>query len=151
MIPFHLTTMEFFAELRAHLAPNGILTVNLASSGEGGDLLRANAVMQTMRQSFPNIESFAVKGPWKSLQERSANLVFFAGSPIGQQTYSTIVTDINRLVAQQRLPFEAIALLGTHRTQPWEAGLVLTDDHAPFDLLIGSTVQEGQPDLRDSQ
>jgi spermidine synthase len=151
MIPFHLTTMEFFAELRAHLAPNGILTVNLASSGEGGDLLRANAVMQTMRQSFPNIESFAVKGPWKSLQERSANLVFFAGSPIGQQTYSTIVTDINRLVAQQRLPFEAIALLGTHRTQPWEAGLVLTDDHVPFDLLIGSTVQEGQPDLRDSQ
>jgi hypothetical protein len=53
---------------------------------------------------------------------------------------------VNRLVEQQRLPFEAIALLTTNRTQPWEAGLVLTDDYAPYDLLIGSTVQEAQPE-----
>ena len=70
MIPFHLTTVEFFAELRAHLTPDGILAVNSASSGEGGDLLRANAVVQTMRRSFPSIESFAVKGHWKSPQTR---------------------------------------------------------------------------------
>ena len=146
MIPFHLTTVEFFAALRAHLTPNGILALNLASSGEGGDLLRANAVVQTMRRSFPNVESFAVKGPWKSSQTRSENLVFFAGSLLEQLKLSTIVTNVNRLVEQQRLPFEAIALLGTHRTQPWEAGLVLTDDHAPFDLLIGSTVHEVQPE-----
>src|SRR6195256_616594 len=93
MIPFHLTTLEFFEELRAHLAPNGVLAVNLASSGEGGDLLRANAVVQTMRRSFPNIESFAVKGPWKSSQARSENLVFFAGAPLEHHTYSTIVAD----------------------------------------------------------
>jgi spermidine synthase len=146
MIPFHLTTVEFFAALRAHLTPNGILALNLASSGEGGDLLRANAVMQTMRKSFPSVESFAVKGPWKSSQARSANLVFFAGSPLEQLKLPTIVTNVNRLVEQQRLPFEAIALLDTHRTQPWEAGLVLTDEHAPFDLLIGSTVHEVQPE-----
>ena len=147
MIPFHLTTVEFFAELRAHLAPNGILAVNLASSGEGGDLLRANAVVQTMRRSFPNVESFAVKGPWKSSQPRSENLIFFAGSPLEQHTLSTIVANVNRLVEQQRLPFEAIALLGAHRTQPWEAGVVLTDNYAPYDLLIGSTVQEVQPEV----
>jgi len=146
MIPFHLTTVEFFAELRAHLAPNGILAVNLASSGEGGDLLRANAVVQTMRRSFPNVESFAVKGPWKSSQPRSENLIFFAGSPLEQHTFSTMVANVNRLVEQQRLPFEAIALLGTHRTQSWEAGVVLTDNYAPYDLLIGSTVQEVQPE-----
>jgi spermidine synthase len=146
MIPFHLTTVEFFAELRAHLAPNGILAVNLASSGEGGDLLRANAVVQTMRRSFPNVESFAVKGPWKSAQTRSENLIFFAGAPLEQHALSTIVAKVNRLVEQQRLPFEAIALLGAHRTQPWEAGVVLTDDYAPYDLLIGSTIQEVPPE-----
>jgi hypothetical protein len=146
MIPFHLTTVEFFAELRAHLAPNGVLALNLASSGEGGDLSRADAVMQTMRQSFPNIESFAVKGPWQSAQTRSANLVFFAGEPIGQEMRSTIVADVNRLVEKQLLPFEAVTLLGTHRMEPWKTGVVLTDDYAPFDLLIGSTVQESQPE-----
>ena len=71
---------------------------------------------------------------------------FFAGAPLERHTLSTIVTNVNRLVEQQRLPFEAIALLGTHRTQPWEAGVVLTDNYAPYDLLIGSTVQEVQPE-----
>jgi IS1 family transposase len=56
------------------------------------------------------------------------------------------VANVNKLVEQQRLPFEAIALLGTQRTQPWEAGVVLTDNYAPYDLLIGSTVQEVQPE-----
>ena len=151
MIPFHLTTVEFFAELRTHLAPNGVLAVNLASSGEGGDLLRANAVVQTMRSSFPNIESFAVKGPWKSSQERSANLVFFAGSPLEQQTLSTIATSVNTMVEQHRLPFETIGLLASHRAQPWEAGVMLTDNYAPYDLLIGSTAHEGQPEAASEQ
>jgi spermidine synthase len=146
MIPFHLTTVEFFSELRAHLAPNGILAVNLASSGEGGDLLRANAVVQTMRRSFPHIESFAVKGPWNSSQTRSENLIFFAGAPLERYTRTTIEANVSRLVGQQRLPFEVIALLNTHRTQPWEPGVVLTDNYAPYDLLIGAAVQEGQPE-----
>jgi spermidine synthase len=146
MIPFHLTTVEFFAELRAHLAPNGILAVNLASSGEEGDLLRANAVVQTMRRSFPHVESFAVKGPWPSPQTRSENLIFFAGTPLEAHTLSTMVANARRLVEQQRLPFEAIALLAAQRTQPWEAGVVLTDNYAPYDLLIGATVQEVLPE-----
>jgi len=145
MIPFHLTTVEFFAELRTHLAPNGILAVNLASSGEGGDLLRANAVMQTMRRSFPHVESFAVKGPWSSSPTRSENLIFFAGAPFERLTLTTIAANVSKLVEQQRLPFEAIALLAAHRTQSWAAGAVLTDDYAPYDLLIGPTVQETQP------
>ncbi len=146
MIPFHLTTVEFFAAMRDHLTPNGIMALNLASSGEGGDLLRANAVVQTMRQSFPNVESFAVKGPWKSSRERSENLIFFAGSPLAQHTRSTIAAQVGLLVEQQRLPFETIGLLSTYRTQPWAAGVVLADDFAPYDLLIGSTVQEAQPE-----
>lgn len=147
MIPFHLTTVEFFAELRAHLTPSGILAVNLASSGEGGDLLRANAVVQTMRRSFPRVESFAVKGPWKSAQTKSENLIFFAGAPLEQHTLATIADSVSKLVERQRLPFEAIALLNGHRTQPWEAGVVLTDNYAPYDLLIGSTVQETPPEV----
>lgn len=146
MIPFHLTTVEFFAELRTHLAPDGILAVNLASSGEGGDLLRANAVVQTMRRSFPHIKSFAVKGPWNSSQTRSENLIFFAGMPLKLHTFSTMVANVNKLVEQQRLPFETIALLAAHRIQRWEAGVELTDDYAPYDLLIGAAIQEGQPE-----
>jgi hypothetical protein len=119
----------------------------LASSGEGGDLLRANAVAQTMRRSFPDIQSFAVKGPWNSPQTHAENLIFFAGVPLKQYQPATMVANVNKLVERQRLPFEAIALLGAHRTQPWAAGVVLTDNYAPYDLLIGSTAQETQPEM----
>ena len=151
MIPFHLTTKEFFVELRAHLAPGGVLAVNLASSGEGGDLLRANAVVQTMRRSFPAIESFAVKGPWKSAQARSENLIFFAGTPVTQYNVTEFVGKVAALVERQRLPVEAIALLNTHRAQPWDPGVVLTDNYAPYDLLIGSGIHETQPQVGGNQ
>jgi spermidine synthase len=146
MVPFHLTTVEFFAELRAHLTPLGIVAVNLASLGEGGDLLRANAVVQTMKRSFPQIESYAVKGPWKSVQTRAENLIFFAGTPLERQEFAELVNKVGAFVQQDRLPREALTLLNTHRTKPWSSGVELTDDYAPFDLLMGSGVAEPQPD-----
>ena len=145
MVPFHLTTQEFFSELRTHLTANGVLVVNLASSGNSGDLLRANAVVQTMRQSFPIIDTYAVKGPWPS-NTKAENLLFFAGQPVEHQTETDFVTKVAHMVEQQRLPPEALALLHTRRTKPWEPGAVLTDDYAPYDLLIGSEIKEDRPE-----
>lgn len=142
MIPFHLTTTEFFSELRTHLASDGVLALNLASSGEGGDLLRADAVAQTMRESFPAIESFGVKGPWQSLPSRSENLIFFAGRPLEHYDQSEFAAKLASYVEKRRLPVEAISLLHTRRMQAWKRGVVLTDDYAPYDLLMGSSALE---------
>ncbi|CUQ65122.1 fused MFS/spermidine synthase [Candidatus Nitrospira inopinata] len=137
MIPFHLTTVEFFALVRAHLAPEGIVAVNLASSGTEGDLARAASVVQTMKRSFPTIETFAVEGPWKTGMTLARNLIFFGGRPIETGSIDEIVNKITNMAMQRRVPIEAIALLSTHRTEPWPAGIELTDDFAPYDLLIG--------------
>ncbi|HJT19614.1 MAG TPA: fused MFS/spermidine synthase [Nitrospira sp.] len=144
MIPFHLTTAEFFSELREHLASHGVLVVNLASSGAGADLLRVHAVVETMRRSFPTIESYAVKGPWKT-QSKAENLLFFAGSPVEQEGHADFAGRVSAMVEQHQLPGEAVALLNTRRTHPWESGVILTDDFAPYDLLIGASVREGMP------
>jgi spermidine synthase len=146
MIPFHLTTVEFYAEVRNRLNPNGVLAVNLASSGEGGDLMRASAVVQTLKTSFPVIETFAVKGPWRTIQSKAENLLFFAGDPVSRTSPEEYIALVESLIQKRRLPQEAISLLATRRTQPWPAGLTLTDDYAPYDLLVGSSVQEGAPD-----
>jgi spermidine synthase len=143
LVPFHLTTEEFFSELRRHLTQAGVLVVNLASSGSGGDLRRAEAVVETMKQSFPVIETYAVRGPWPSTS-KSENLLFFAGRPIEQSGASDLAEKIAVLVDQQRLPSEAITLLATHRTQPWRHGSVLTDDYAPYDLLMGAETTDGR-------
>lgn len=140
MIPFHLTTQEFYAEVRRHLAPNGILAVNLASSGEGGDLVRERAVVATLRTTFPVLETFSVKGPWKSTQGHSRNLIFMAGAPVERQPLDEIRRRGEQLIAARRMPIEAQELWGTRREQPWPAGAVLTDDFAPYDLLIGREV-----------
>jgi len=97
-----------------------------------------------MRQSFPIIDTYAVKGPWPS-NTKAENLLFFAGQPIEHQTGTDFVTKVAHMVEQQRLPPEALALLHTRRTKPWEPGAVLTDDYAPYDLLIGSEIKEDRP------
>jgi len=53
-IPFHLTTVEFFAELRAHLAPDGVVVVNAARAPNGDERL-VRAVATSMRAVFPQV------------------------------------------------------------------------------------------------
>ncbi|MDH4152638.1 MAG: fused MFS/spermidine synthase [Nitrospira sp.] len=137
MIPFHLTTAEFYALVRAHLNPDGIVAVNLASSGKEGDLARASAVVQTMKQAFPTLESFAVEGPWKTGMSPAKNLVFLGGRLIEQASADQTLSRITEAAMNQRLPMETIALLSTRRTDRWPEGVVLSDDFAPYDLLLG--------------
>lgn len=137
MIPFHLTTAEFYSLVRRHLNPEGIVAVNLASSGKEGDLARAAAVVHTMRQAFPTLTTFAVEGPWKTGMTPAKNLIFFGGRPIEHESESSLVEKVTDLAMHQRLPMETIALLSTRRTEPWPSGVVLSDDFAPYDLLLG--------------
>lgn len=146
MIPFHLTTREFYAEVRRHLAPNGVLAVNLASSGEGGDLVRERAVVATLRTVFPNIETFAVKGPWKSRQGQARNLIFIAGAPVDRGSPEEFEARTRHLIDARRMPHEARELWSARREAPWPAGAVLTDDFAPYDLLIGRETDAPTPD-----
>ena len=148
LIPFHLTTVEFFSQLRDRLNSNGVMALNLASSGEGGDLQRASAVAETLKTAFPTIESFGVKGPWRAHQTTAENLIFFGGNPIDHMSYDDMVTRIQSQVEAHRLPPEATALLATRRHKPWLPGLRLTDDYTPYDLLIGSHAVEMSPDVK---
>lgn len=142
MIPFHLTTAEFYALVRTHLNPEGVVAVNLASSGKEGDLARAAAVVQTMKQAFPVLETFAVEGPWNTGMTPAKNLIFLGGRPIEREPLHTLVTKITDMAMNQHLPMETITLLSTRRTEPWPSGVVLSDDFAPYDLLLG---QERSP------
>ncbi|HRI37786.1 MAG TPA: hypothetical protein PLO50_04450, partial [Nitrospira sp.] len=107
------------------------------SGGKEGDLARASAVVQTMKQAFPALESFAVEGPWKTGMSPAKNLVFFGGRFIEQTSADYVLAKITETAMNQRLPMETIALLNTRRTDPWPQGVVLTDDFAPYDLLLG--------------
>ena len=145
LIPFHLTTQEFFAEVRLHLNPDGVLAVNLSSSGDGPARQRANAVVATLRTVFPLIESFGVKGPWQTPQPDAENLIFFAGAPVTMIRQPEFTARVADLVAQRRMPSEVPGLLATRRDRGWPQGVILTDDYAPFDLLMGGGMTDDGP------
>jgi len=144
LIPFHLTTEEFYRELRAHLRPHGVLAVNLASSGEGPDRERAAAVVDTLRTVFPVIESFAVKGPWKTNTPGAANLIFFTGSGVSDMTSPEFLEAVGAFVADGRLPSGVLSALAQRRVADASQGVILSDDYAPYDLLVGRERSESK-------
>jgi len=80
-----------------------------------------------MRRSFPNVESFAVQGPWKSAQSGSENLIF-SGSPLEQRTLSTVMANVNRLVWATASSIRGHCPTGYPTHSALGGGVVLTDD-----------------------
>ena len=138
-IPFHLTTQEFFSELRTHLSPKGIIAVNLASSDSELDRLRAEAVVSTIKTSFPYVETFSIPGPsWLRTKKGSTNLIFFAASdPLGMRSPDFANTTIE-LLNKGKMPYEVFTFLTSTESPQWQPGLILTDDFSPFNILLGS-------------
>ena len=137
LIPFHLTTEEFFRLVQSHLTPDGVLAANLASTGDGPDRQRAEAVVATLRAVFPVIESFGVRGSLKTKTADSENLIFFTSPQPHAMLQPEFLSRVAEMAANRRLPAEALNLLGAPFQKEWRGGVLLTDDYAPFDLLIG--------------
>ena len=137
LIPFHLTTREFFELVRAHLNPDGMLVANLASTGDGPDRQRAEAVVATLQSVFPLIEAFSAKGSLKTKTPESENLIFFAGLHVRIMREPEFFSQVAELTIKRLLPGEVLSLLSARQQREWHGGVVLTDDYAPFDLLIG--------------
>jgi hypothetical protein len=53
-IPFHLTTVEFFQQVKSHLPPEGVAVVNAGKAPNGDDRL-GQAMASTMRAVFPQV------------------------------------------------------------------------------------------------
>lgn len=57
-IPFHLTTQEFFQEVREALAPGGIVISNVISALAGRDAAFLAALVRTLETVFPQVYLF---------------------------------------------------------------------------------------------
>jgi spermidine synthase len=148
LIPFHLTTKEFFEVVRAHLTPDGIVVINLASTGGEADQQRANAVVSTIKTVFSEMEAYGVAGHITAKKPGAENLLFFLGSGVHKMKDPQFYNRLNDLVSSGQLPPEVFALMSTHREDTWDPGFVFTDNYAPFDLLMGSDViDKGVPGM----
>jgi hypothetical protein len=60
-IPFYLTTEEFFAQVRAHLDPQGVMMMNVYDLSRRHRLL--SALVATIRQVFPSVVAMQTYAP----------------------------------------------------------------------------------------
>ena len=120
-IPFHLTTVEAVALMRAALAPNGVILVNLLAAPEGDSGRFYRALDATFRTAFPWVQTYAVIAPddLRSWQ----NLMMAAGSIAPPATSDN--PELQRMLAHALPP-------------PANDMAPLTDEFAPIDRYISA-------------
>jgi spermidine synthase len=122
-IPFHLVTLEAFGELRARLASEGVLAMNVIAIGWNDPLVRALAA--TLRLEFARVLVLPMAEP----PDRLGNLIILASNgPL-------------ELAEEPPVPMDRFTG-DYHRAHAWDnrfevdpAGIrIITDDRNPVDL-----------------
>jgi spermidine synthase len=127
-IPFHLTTREFFQQVRNHLNPGGVAAVNVGRTAT--DYRLVDAIASTMAAVYPNV--YLIDDP-----NFANTLVFGTTEPV-------TLEDIKHNLALETAPLATQAAQaslsgGRLRPSPYH-GQVFTDDLAPVERLIDAII-----------
>jgi spermidine synthase len=135
-LPFHLTTVEFFREARARLAPGGVLAYNVISAVEGprSDLFRS--MYRTVGGVWEHRWVFPIGIGTEGLPESNRNIIVLAtDNRVSEEELRAQIE--NRVAGRVTVPgfdkFGRDLYLDSVRTNDVP---LLTDQHAPTDSLI---------------
>lgn len=128
-IPWHLTTVEFFAEVRQHLTDTGVAVINVGRTDTDRRLV--DALTSTLLRVFPTVHAMDVPQSFNTIlvatQQRTSDDNLAAN-------LATLPADTNPILR------DALAL-GMQRLVPiHESDLIFTDDRAPVETLVDSLV-----------
>ncbi|MFW5709590.1 MAG: spermidine synthase [Chloroflexota bacterium] len=128
-IPWHLTTVEFFQEVREHLLPDGVVAINVGRTNTDRRLV--DAMTRTLLEVFPSVHAIDVP--------RSFNTVLVATN---QPTQVDNLAGNLALLADDADPLlvEVLARSVDALVPIRPSELVFTDDRAPVETLVDSLV-----------
>jgi hypothetical protein len=118
-VPFYLATREFFRLAREHLAPGGVLALNVAAVPEDKRLVQA--IGGTLATEFPQVLE------WPAL--RFNTIVLGLTVPLTQQELARRLRSGPRALQPLRRLLARDARLLERSARPW------TDDRAPVEWL----------------
>ncbi len=125
-IPFYLATREFFELVRERLAPGGVVIVNVGHP-EGSDELE-RVLGRTIAAAFPSVLRYPIE---------STNTLLLAGEG------SLRPARLRRRAAGLAPALRPLALEAAAALRPrLPGGEVYTDDHAPVEWLVDSSLLE---------
>jgi spermidine synthase len=117
-IPFYLTTVEFFEEVRDHLSPDGVLVLN-AGHPRGEDAFE-KVLSATIGEAFPYVMRDQVKP--------TNTLIVASPAPLSAAGLRRVPPDLRGVASEQTLE------------PPLRGGDVYTDDKAPVEWLIDKSI-----------
>ncbi len=128
-IPWHLTTVEFFSEVRAHLTENGVVAINVGRTPSDRRLV--DALTATMLQVFPSVHAMDVP--------ESFNTILVATVLPTSADHLRINLD---MLPPQSTPIlrDTLELASNALVPAFASDLVFTDNRAPVETLVDSLV-----------
>ena len=123
-VPFQLATSDFFAQVRGHLVPGGIVALNVEAIP--GDNSLPDAIESTVSSQF------ASSWVWQPL--RYNELVLGVNASVTREQLTTRARAVNPSITSLARLFEG-------EVRPARTtGMVLTDDRAPVEWLTDRTI-----------
>jgi spermidine synthase len=123
-IPFYLTTLEFFEEVRERLRPDGAVIINVGHP-EGEDGLE-QALSATLAEAFPHVARHPI--------EDTNTLLVASRVPLRREALRDAAGELPAAL-------RPVALDAARRVEPpLEGGEVYTDDRAPVEWLIDKSI-----------
>jgi spermidine synthase len=133
-IPYSLVTKEFFALASDHLSDNGLMAYNVIATLRGAKKLDVVAALHhTVNVVFPQVYRFYAAS--------SRNVVLFATRSAKSMSLSDLETQARELARRKVVTLPGLPThLRSFQTPPLEPGdrpLILSDDFAPLDGMLG--------------
>lgn len=127
-IPWHLTTVEFFQEVRDHLTDAGVLVINVGHAGD--DYRMVDALAATLGRVFPSVYVADVPDTFNTI-------VYATMQPTRAGNLRANLDQMLHPLLSNAAERALLSLRG-----PAPGGLVFTDDHAPVEQITNAMVVE---------
>lgn len=130
-IPFHLTTVEFFALVRAHLQAEGVVVINVGRTASNFALV--DALAATLSRVYPAVFAIDEPGPPDNLGN---TLLVATAKPITLDAVHRAGDNLPATLPTEFRHFAQEAMVQTRIMTPPPGAPIFTDDHAPVERVV---------------
>ncbi|HAJ38326.1 MAG TPA: hypothetical protein DCL15_21860 [Chloroflexi bacterium] len=136
-IPFHLTTVEFFRLVHAHLSEDGVVAINVGRTDANAALVEAMAA--TLQQVFPSVFVIDEPGPPATLAN---SLVVATRQPTSLARFQENVARLPDSFPVEFRAFAQRAIHYAHPAMPPATAPIFTDDHSEVEQVVHGLIMD---------
>lgn len=130
-VPWHLTTKEFFQQVKAKLSPNGAFAINFISPQAGEDAGLYSAMLATFNDVFKNNYVFS----YGKVATSTQNIILLGLNSQEHPSHDEVLSEIKKLPNGNALALSFSEGENAKKINH-KQGIILTDNFAPTDRLL---------------